>query len=156
VRDQVELRSMAADFDKVLALHDHPRLYGLPEMAGYASFLLGDGPATGGTVRGVAEVYDGAVSRRSLDLRDDVQECVEAVVSAGFDVIVVDQTLAEQRELGIHTASVIVPGLLPIDFGWRRQRALLLPRMRTALRQAGIVDHDLDPAEFNRAPHPFP
>ena len=42
----------------------------------------------------------------------------------GFDVIVVDQTRPEQRALGLATASVLVPGLLPIDFGWARQRAL--------------------------------
>jgi ribosomal protein S12 methylthiotransferase accessory factor len=90
------------------------------------------------------------------DLRDDVAACVEAVAKAGFDVVVVDQTMPEQRGLGFHTAGVIVPGLLPIDFGWRRQRARHLPRTRTALREAGLLDRDLDPADLNPAPHPFP
>jgi len=49
-----------------------------------------------------------------------------------------------------------VPGLVPIDFGWRRQRALHMPRLRTALREAGRLSRDLRSDELNPAPHPFP
>jgi ribosomal protein S12 methylthiotransferase accessory factor len=69
---------------------------------------------------------------------------------------VVNQTLDLQRELGLHTVSVIVPGLLPIDFGWARQRAPHMPRMRTAPRAAGLVDRDLTLADLHLVPHPFP
>jgi ribosomal protein S12 methylthiotransferase accessory factor len=92
----------------------------------------------------------------SEDLREDLAACTAAVTGAGFDVVVVDQTMPEQRDLGLTTVSVLVPGLLPIDFGWSRQRALGMPRMRTALREAGLRATDLTPAEFNPAPHPFP
>ncbi|MCX4676636.1 TOMM precursor leader peptide-binding protein [Streptomyces sp. NBC_01433] len=92
----------------------------------------------------------------SDDLREDLDRCVEAVTGAGFDVIVVDQTMPEQRALGLTTVSVIVPGLLPIDFGWSRQRALGMPRLRTALREAGLRAGDLTDADLNPAPHPFP
>ncbi|MET9415838.1 TOMM precursor leader peptide-binding protein [Streptomyces klenkii] len=153
-RDGVRLRAMAADFGKVLALHDHPLVYGLPEMASHASFLLG----RRGPKLPMAELY--APGARMLpvsdDLRDDVERCVEAVTGAGFDVIVVDQTLPEQRDLGLHTVCVIVPGLLPIDFGWQRQRALRMPRMRTALHAAGLRERELRADDLNPAPHPFP
>lgn len=39
-REEHRLRAMAADFDQVRVLHDHPLLYGLPEMARHADFLL--------------------------------------------------------------------------------------------------------------------
>ncbi|MEU1674561.1 TOMM precursor leader peptide-binding protein [Streptomyces roseifaciens] len=153
-RDGERLRAMAADFDKVLALHDHPLVYGLPEMAPHASFLLG----RRGPKLPMAELY--APGERMLpaadDLRDDVERCVAAVTGAGFDVIVVDQTLPEQRDLGLHTVCVIVPGLLPIDFGWQRQRALRMPRMLTALHAAGLRERELRADELNPAPHPFP
>ncbi|MBB5121887.1 ribosomal protein S12 methylthiotransferase accessory factor [Streptomyces eurocidicus] len=153
-RDGERLRAMAADFDKVLALHDHPLVYGLPEMSGHAGFLL----AARGPKRSMAELYGPGtrVLPASGDLRDDVERCVATVADAGFDVVVVDQTLPEQRDLGLHTVSVLVPGLLPIDFGWRRQRAPHMPRMRTALREAGLRDRDLRPGDLNPAPHPFP
>jgi ribosomal protein S12 methylthiotransferase accessory factor len=103
----------------------------------------------------VTATYDGLATPAD-DLRGDVARCVRELASAGFDTVVIDQTLDLQRRLGVHTASVIVPGLLPIDFGWARQRCLLLPRLRQAPHAAGFTDHDLTPAELNLAPHPFP
>ena len=145
------LRAMVDDYDTVHGLHDHPLLYGLPEMRPHASFLLD----TGAPARSVADTYAGAMPLAD-DLRADLDTCVGMVTTQGFDVIVVDQTLPEQSELGLHTASVTVPGLLPIDFGWTRQRALQLPRLRTALRTAGVLDHDLRDDEIHSVPHPYP
>ncbi|KPC90592.1 hypothetical protein ADL27_34960 [Streptomyces sp. NRRL F-6602] len=81
---------------------------------------------------------------------------MDAVTGAGFDVVVVDQTMPEQRALGLRTVSVLVPGLLPIDFGWTRQRALTMDRLRTGLRTAGRRPDDLPADAVHLAPHPFP
>ncbi|MFI9639328.1 TOMM precursor leader peptide-binding protein [Micromonospora sp. NPDC051925] len=152
--DESRLREMVDDYDKVWRLHDHPLLYGLPEMRRHASFLLDSGTPP----RPVNETYADFRSAFPLadDLRADLDRCVRMVAARGFDVIVVDQTTPEQRDLGLHTASVTVPGLLPIDFGWRRQRALNMPRLRTAHRQAGLVDHDLRDGDIHLVPHPYP
>jgi ribosomal protein S12 methylthiotransferase accessory factor len=150
------LNAMADDFGQVRELHHHSLLYGLPRMSGYAGFLLDQ--REGAAPAGLADVYarPPVPLQPGADIRDDVRRCVDSVTSHGFDVIVVDQTFPLQRDLGLHTVKVIVPGLLPIDFGWHRQRALLLPRLSTALRQSGLRDRDLTPADFNPAPHPFP
>ncbi|MCT2589680.1 TOMM precursor leader peptide-binding protein [Streptomyces sp. N2-109] len=156
-RDEARLRAMAADFHKVEALHDHPLAYGIPEMGDHAAFLLGEPGSVRPRRRSMAQLYgDGSVPPVSDDLREDLMRCVDAVTAEGYDVIVVDQTMPEQRELGLTTVSVLVPGLLPIDFGWTRQRALGMPRLRTGLRQAGLRDRDLTAEDFNPAPHPFP
>lgn len=156
-RDEARLRAMATDYDKVAALHDHPLAYGIPEMGDNAHFLIGEPGAPRPRKRPLAEAYgDGSLPPVSDDLRDDLTRCVNAVTDKGFDVVVVDQTMPEQRDLGLTTVSVIVPGLLPIDFGWTRQRALGMPRLRTALREAGLRAHDLTDADLNLAPHPFP
>ncbi|WP_406066872.1 TOMM precursor leader peptide-binding protein [Streptomyces sp. NBC_01077] len=145
-RDETRLRAMAADFDRVTTLHDHPLLYGVPEMGRHADFLLRQpDPHPPLAVADLAwPDADGAAV--ALDLRADLLRAVGAVTAAGFDVVVVDQTLPEQRALGLHTVKVLVPGLLPIDFGWTRQRARHMPRMRAALGPAGL----------HPAPHPFP
>lgn len=156
-RDEERLRAMARDFDKVQVLHDHPLSYGIPEMGDHAHFLIGAPGQPRPPRRTLDALYgDGSVLPVSDDLRQDLTACVDAVAGAGFDTIVVDQTMPEQRRLGLTTVSVIVPGLLPIDFGWSRQRALGMPRLRTALREAGLRERDLVPADFNPAPHPFP
>ncbi|ACU73071.1 protein of unknown function DUF181 [Catenulispora acidiphila DSM 44928] len=141
-RDEAELRAMAADFTQVIGLHDHSRLYGLPEMAQYASFLL-DAPRA--ALLPLKQAF-GEAPPRTGDLREDLAACVGHVTAAGFDTIVVDQTAPEQRRLGLSTVGVIVPGLVPIDFGWTRQRAPLMPRLH-ALTGATTP---------NPAPHPFP
>ncbi|MFI8449209.1 TOMM precursor leader peptide-binding protein [Streptomyces erythrochromogenes] len=155
-RDEARLRAMAADFDLVTALHDHPLVYGIPEMGAHADFLL-RGPGRE-RPRTVAELEwpDRWGAPASDDVRTDLERCVSAVAAEGFDVVVVDQTMPEQRALGLHTVSVLVPGLLPIDFGWSRQRALGMPRMRTGLSAAGLRERPLEPGDLNPAPHPFP
>lgn len=185
-RDETRLRAMAADFDLVTALHDHPLVYGIPDMGVHADFLLRSPRTAAGTgtaantaagtcngtaagtaartgtdrdrLRNVAELAwpDAWGAPASDDVRTDLERCVSAVTAEGFDVVVVDQTMPEQRALGLHTVSVLVPGLLPIDFGWSRQRALGMPRMRTGLFAAGLRERPLEPGDLNPAPHPFP
>ncbi|MDI5961754.1 TOMM precursor leader peptide-binding protein [Streptantibioticus silvisoli] len=152
VRDRARLTALAQDFDQVRVLHDHPLVYGLPAMARHADFLLaGRDPADRLPVSALTPAH-----RPAADLREDLAAAVAAVTARGFDVVVVDQTMPAQAALGLHTVAVIVPGLVPIDFGWSRQRALRMPRVRTALREAGLLDRDLAEADLNPAPHPFP
>ncbi|MFF5636089.1 TOMM precursor leader peptide-binding protein [Streptomyces sp. NPDC012825] len=151
---RAELEAMADDFSLVRHLKDHPQLYGLPRMAAYARAYLEHSEA-----RPFGEVYgewESGGRPRTGDLRDDVSVVVDELVEAGHDVVVVDQTTPEQERAGLRTVATVVPGLLPIDFGWNRQRALLMPRLRTALRRGGHRSRDLTEAELLRAPHPFP
>lgn len=152
--DLGEARAMAADFRRVHELRHHALLYGLPEMAHHADFLL----ATDLRPRTMAETYAGwqSVRPRNLDLLDDVRYLRDLLTGRGFDVIVADQTCREQRAERLSTTCVIVPGLLPIDFGWDRQRALHMSRTRTAFRDAPRWGRELDATELNTAPHPFP
>ncbi|MFG2603326.1 TOMM precursor leader peptide-binding protein [Streptomyces sp. NPDC048514] len=154
-REERRLRRMAGDFGEVRVLHDHPLLYGLPEMRRYTDFLLRGRDDADRVPLASLAAAPGSAGRR-CDLRETVEACVAAVTERGFDVVVVDQTAPEQRALGLHTVKVLVPGLIPIDFGWSRQRGPLLPRVRTALREAGLREDDLTPADLNPAPHPFP
>lgn len=148
-----ELAKMAQDYDLVRRLPDHAALYGLPEMARHARSYLEPRD-----VQPFDEVYEGWLKRRPAtgDLLDDVLLCRDEMADAGYDVIVVDQTTPEQERMGLRTVCTLVPGLLPIDFGWPRQRALGMDRLRTALRRAGLRDSDLADHEVRRVPHPFP
>lgn len=148
-----EVRSMVGDFYRVRELRDHSALFALPEMKQHARRYTE--PLT---KRPFDEVYDRWETERpaTADLRDDLRFCQAELEAAGFDVIVVDQTTTEQRALGLHTVSTIVPGLLPIDFGWARQRALRMPRMLSAFQRAGRRSAVLTEVELHRVPHPFP
>ncbi len=151
---RAELEAMADDFFLVRHLKDHAQLYGLPRMAEHARAFLTP-PAVGSFGETYRE-WEASGRPATLDLRDDLRAVVDALAGAGHDVIVVDQTTPEQERMGLRTVSTLVPGLLPIDFGWNRQRAPSLPRLRTALRRGGHRAADLTDAEVHRVPHPFP
>ena len=150
---RAELERMAQDYTLVRALPDHSALFGLPSMAEHARHYTRPADPVP-----MAEVYRDWERVRPLtgDLSDDVRHCLGELEQAGFDVIVVDQTTTEQHAAGLSSVRMIVPGLLPIDFGWDRQRALRMPRMLTALRRAGLRATDLTEAGLHRVPHPFP
>ncbi|MFE4579615.1 TOMM precursor leader peptide-binding protein [Streptomyces chartreusis] len=143
---RAELEAMAEDFGKVRHLKDHAQLYGLPVMAQHAREYL-----TPAAVVPFAEAFaNWEVERpRNDDLLDDLRFLRDDLVRCGYDVIAVDQTTPEQQWMGLRTVSTIVPGLLPLDFGWSRQRALRMPRLRAVLGAIGGTK----PKEV---PHPFP
>ncbi|MBV7699479.1 TOMM precursor leader peptide-binding protein [Streptomyces sp. TRM70350] len=148
-----ELEEMTGDFTKVLHLKDHAQLYGLPVMTEHAREYLE--PTA---LLPLVELYRDWEERRPRtgDLLDDLGLVRDELIRTGHDVIAVDQTTPEQHRMGLHTVSTTVPGLLPLDFGWSRQRALLMPRLRTGLRTAGRRADDLGDADIKVVPHPFP
>lgn len=148
--DLERVRAMTDDYAKVTELADHALLFGLPEMARHADFLFADGP-----VRSLTDAFADWKRPRHSDLADDVRFCRDRLADAGFEVVVVDQTTPEGRRVGLHTVCVVVPGLIPIDFGWSHQRALGMPRMLDAFRAAGWRPTPLDPSELHRVPHPY-
>ncbi|MFI8436705.1 TOMM precursor leader peptide-binding protein [Streptomyces sp. NPDC079020] len=150
---RTELEAMAQDFTKVLHLKDHAQLYGLPSMTGHAREYLE--PSVAAPLDETFADWE-PVRPRTGDLLDDLRLLRDRLTGAGYDVIAVDQTTPEQHRMGLHTVSTTVPGLLPLDFGWTRQRALHMPRLRTALRVAGHRTDDLPEAEIKAVPHPFP
>ncbi|MFJ3762037.1 TOMM precursor leader peptide-binding protein [Streptomyces sp. NPDC090080] len=148
-----ELAAMAEDFDLVKHLPDHAALFGLPAMRHHAHGYL-----TPPQVASLADLFAGWQEQRPRtgDLRDDLTLLRDLLVSAGCDVVAVDQTTPEQRRMGLRTVATLAPGLLPIDFGWLRQRAPHMPRLRTAPHRAGLVPAPLGDGDLRLVPHPFP
>ncbi|MGW4290120.1 TOMM precursor leader peptide-binding protein [Streptomyces sp. NPDC004673] len=148
-----ELAAMVKDFDLVKRLPDHAALFGLPAMRVHATGYLKP-PRTAP----LDELFAGWEERQphTGDLRDDLLLVRDLLGESGCEVIAVDQTTPEQRRMGLRTVATLAPGLLPIDFGWLRQRALTMPRLRTAPYRAGMVAAPLEEEELRRVPHPFP
>jgi ribosomal protein S12 methylthiotransferase accessory factor len=152
-----ELKAMVHDYGQVHELVQHALLYGLPEMASVADFLLDAEPA-----RSMQSLYADWLEQRpgTLDLADDVRFLLDRIAAVGSDVVVVDQTCPEQHGAGVHTLAVTAPGLIPIDFGWARQRALDHPRLQAyldgRLAEISAREHGFGPTGLNPRPHPFP
>ncbi|MER7000320.1 TOMM precursor leader peptide-binding protein [Streptomyces sp. NPDC000410] len=150
---QDDARALAADYRLVRELEDHEILYGLPEMEEHVPFLADCGEPV--PLKDAFADWHGRTPRHT-DLLDDLKECVRLVGSVSDDIVLVDQTCPEQRACGLHTAAVVAPGLVPIDFGWAQQRALHHERLRVASWRAGRRPAPLRDEDLHRHPHPFP
>lgn len=146
--------SIMKDYRRCTELKHHALLHGAPEMRWASDFLLNQKrPA-----RALDDLYAdwNATRPRNRNLSEDLRFVVAALADKGFDTLVVDQTSPEQQALNLSTVSTIVPGLVPIDFGWTMQRGLRMSRVRSAPVAAGWFDSPLKYEDLNTVPHPFP
>jgi ribosomal protein S12 methylthiotransferase accessory factor len=148
-----QIEAMVQDYSKVTDLEHHPQLFASPKMAPHIDFLF-QNPAYRSLEEAYCDWQD--LWPRNQDLRDDLMACIGMIMQLGMDVIVVDQTCKEQALTGLKTVCVLVPGLLPMDFGWKKERIFDLPRLRTVPRTAGYRKADFEPDMQNIIPHPFP
>lgn len=147
------LREMIGDYTRVTELSHHALLYGLPEMARHAAFLFDDPP-----MRSMSELYGDWLATREEhdDLRADMSYLAGLIAGLGGDVVAVDQTCPEQQVAGVHTMAVVAPALVPIDFGWQRQRVLFTERLDRYLARGRHGPDGLGATGRNPHPHPFP
>lgn len=146
--------AMADDPDLVVTMDDHSVLYASHEARTRLEFLATPGPSRSfaelALIHGLIGAYQNA------DLTADLTEMMTRLRGQGLDVIVVDQTTAEQRAGGFRCVKTIVPGLLPMTFGHQNRRTHGLPRLLEVPKLLGYRDRALSPGEINPHPHPFP
>lgn len=148
------LRPADHDFSRVRIMDDHAAFYGFPENRPLAEFLY-----AGTGSRTVDECYSDWNQGRppEVDLCECVQHCIGQIQAGGLnEVVVVEQTSPEQMRLGLRTVRMLVPGLMPIDFGHQRCRAATLERMYTVPTRLGLRAEPLTLDTLYCAPHPFP
>jgi len=148
-----ELDAMLADPSLVRAVEDHADVYGHPQSRDWLTGWATEGEAVDRVALHELRRHD----RAGLCVAEDLRLVVEAVGDAGFAPIAVDVSSSLSRRHDVSCVKVVVPGLLPLDFGWSQQRALHMPRL---LDRAGewLSDHAVyaGPAHIHPHPHPFP
>lgn len=149
---KAKLYSALNDFNLVRTMDDHGSLYGLPEAVRHASFLV-----EGSGRERFDEAYGNWLANvpHRNDLLDDIEYCIGLLASAGLkQVIVVDQTAPEQGRAGLCSVRVLVPGMIPMDFGHGRCRATALQRLYSVPVKLGLRNQ-FSADQLNRIPHPF-
>ncbi|TBL75707.1 TOMM precursor leader peptide-binding protein [Paenibacillus thalictri] len=134
----------------VREMEDHSMLYGLPQMEERLQFLLDENRP----LRTFAEQFKPAPGHS--DLTDDLKEMLKTFRRLQLDVIVVDQTTPELRRNGLSCVKVLIPGMLPMSFGYDLTRLTGLNRVLTVPAQLGYAERPLRKEQLNPHPHPFP
>jgi ribosomal protein S12 methylthiotransferase accessory factor len=151
-QDAERARQMVADPTLVSHMPDHTTLYGAPDAFDRLDFLT-----TGTDVRSLADLRarrDGMFGH--ADLADDLNEVLGRYLDSGLDVIVVDQTTDEHRAGGFACVKVLIPGTVPMTFGYHNRRVDGLPRLYDIPHRLGYRSRPLLHDELNPHPHPFP
>ncbi|MEM9555445.1 MAG: YcaO-like family protein [Acidobacteriota bacterium] len=86
----------------------------------------------------------------------DIERAVELLDSLGLEVIVVDLTTPDIRDVGLHVVRVMVPGLVPLH-GNHATQYLGVQRLYDVPAKLGWYPPGTDiAAQLNPYPHPFP
>ena len=144
-----DARALITDPWRVRELEDHVRYSSAPEVQDRVTRVLG-GPSVS-----VQEAFPGWPDRLRhphAGIRGTLDLLGERFGRAGLDeIVLVDQTTREHRDLGVHVVKAVVPGSIPMVFGYAHQRVLGIPRLDRALAEVGLR---ADPERLD--PHPFP
>ena len=135
---------------EVLNMDDHGMLYGLREAEDRLSFILKDHRP----LRTFAEEFK--KTPKNSDLKDDLQDILMRFRLLNLEVIVVDQTSPITKRNGLYCVKVIIPGMLPMTFGYHLTRLEGLERVLTVPKKLGFKEQPLSYAQLNPHPHPFP
>lgn len=134
----------------VRSMEDHSMLYSLPEAEPRLRFLLEENRP----IRAFAQEFEPAPMHR--DLTEDLKAMIGKFLRLHLDVVVVDQTTPELRRNGLHCVKVLIPGMLPMTFGYHFTRLAGLERALRVPAELGYAKRPLRPEELNAHPHPFP
>ncbi|MBD2866795.1 TOMM precursor leader peptide-binding protein [Paenibacillus oceani] len=146
-----EAERMVADPSLVTHMMHHVLLYGLPQAEERLQYLLApDRPLQ--TFR--EQFGDGATASRA-DLTGDLLDLVRRFRRLGLDVIVIDQTSPETERSGLFCVKVLIPGMLPMTFGYQLSRVAGLERVYQVPVRLGYADRPLTKEQLNPHPHPF-
>ncbi|MGF7029945.1 ribosomal protein S12 methylthiotransferase accessory factor [Paenibacillus mucilaginosus] len=141
---------MLRDPSLVRSMEDHSMLYSLPEAEPRLNFLLKQNRP----MRTFAQEFGAAP--KSRDLTEDLKAMIGTFHRLQLDVIVVDQTTPELQRNSLHCVKVLIPGMLPMTFGYHFTRVAGLDRVLRVPAELGYTERPLRPEELNAYPHPFP
>ncbi|MBP0726647.1 TOMM precursor leader peptide-binding protein [Bacillus sp. RG28] len=149
-KNQGKYKKMLSNPFLVKEMDHHSMLYGLPEAEERLDFLLKN--------EGTALTFNEAFgeTKRHADIKDDLQYVLQTLKQKNFDVIVVNQTSPEIKRNGLHCVKVIIPGMLPMTFGYHLTRLTGLERVLRIPMELGYRKTPLTYEQLNPHPHPFP
>ncbi|MFM9278716.1 TOMM precursor leader peptide-binding protein [Paenibacillus jiagnxiensis] len=145
---QDAILDMFNDPYQVQYMEDHALLYCLPQTEERLSFLL----ENKGKKSSVAQFPS---LTPYANMVDELYALMEKFLDIDLDIIVVDQTSPEISVKGLYCVKVLIPGMLPMAFGYHLTRLEGLERVLRVPAELGYTTKRLTSEELNKHPHPF-
>ncbi|CAM4291240.1 bacteriocin biosynthesis protein SagD [Bacillus manliponensis] len=134
----------------VKEMDHHAMLYGLHEAEERLHFLLQNAKPK----RTFQDAF--GETKRHAYITEDLQCVLQTLKEKNLEVIVVNQTTPEITRNGLHCVKVIIPGMLPMTFGYHLTRLVGLERVLKIPAELGYRKEPLTYEQLNPHPHPFP
>lgn len=144
-----ELAEMLGDYNKVQRMEDHADMFAHPDARPLLSPWLD-------TDHDVVSLKSLVRPDAGYSVRQDLHVVLSACAEADLEPIAVPTQTRMADELGASCWKVVVPGLIPIDFGFSYQRALRMSRLEELHGEFWVrkgQDQEFVPY---LVPHPFP
>jgi len=134
------------DFSNISSFDDHARVYtNRPELLSHLDFCT--------TIENNSGVM--RPNESTSDPESDLRKVLSILDKRGFDVLVVDLTTPDVRELGLHVVRVLIPGLQPLH-GDHCYPFLGGKRLYEVPCRLGLRNNPLREDKVFKLPHPFP
>jgi ribosomal protein S12 methylthiotransferase accessory factor len=134
------------DFSDITEFKHHVKLYSMPENLHRLEFVYSNNAN-----KDLASMPDYSGNSRNAD----IETCLAMLEKKKFDVIVVDVTSCDIRQIGFVVLKVLIPGLQPLngDHNYPFLGGKRLYEMPVLMNYARELT---DEASINKDPHPFP
>jgi ribosomal protein S12 methylthiotransferase accessory factor len=138
--------SYEKDFSDVVDFDNHVHLYTKPEMLHCFNFLLHSSK--------IIKIDEMKKKELSGDIMSDLHHCINLFTEKSYDVIVVNLTTEDVKDLGFFVVKVIIPQLQPMngDHNYRFLGGKRLCEYKKLLEHKDIETKKVD---LNPFPHPF-
>ncbi|MNI46387.1 YcaO-like family protein [compost metagenome] len=84
-----------------------------------------------------------------------LQHIVDSLEKRGLEVLCVDITTDDVRQLGLHVVKMIVPGTVQLPRS-EKERLIKSDRIYKTPVELGLRSEAIKPENLNNSPHPFP
>jgi len=139
-------RKFAKDFRDIKEFADHVHLYAEEDMLKAINFLMEPKSKVS---------FDEIPDQSAGDMAEDLEKAVKILKDKEFDIIIVDLTTRDVKEIGLRVVKVLIPGLQPLN-GCFHERFLGVKRLYEFPRKAGYVKKKISIKDLNPFPHPYP
>ena len=134
------------DFQDVIDFDDHARVYTRrPDLINRLEFCTSNDFATKKRV----------LNKSALNPEEDLRNVLSILKAKDLDVLVIDLTTPDVKEIGLKVVRVLMPGLQPLH-GDHRYPFLGGKRLYDVPCKVGLRDSPIGESDIFSLPHPFP